>query len=650
MPSDESLLDENFRAIEDAMLADYQDQWSEITSPVRELLETEYSIQDGMSLLQDSKSRLDDLKVEVPLMLDSVSAQPVTSSEDSFKALSLKDLDLDPEFEMAFLRDFPDGFLGENFQSIADETARSVEQEQLQQIDAVARVPIPVMDFSSPQPDWVQLQMNEKCILKFIQAGKEELFEPPHWPIHKADESKLVWTPLGTCTSLIPADENMDDGERLVEAFIKVPQDTELLTSADFVHRASHFAVLQNDDEDEEIETLLAEPKPQKDLIEIVRKRPHDGDVGIAQKKPRHIIREPSSGPSMRSDGQSLLLVNSSGMSGKLLANFMEIHAAKKKWTQSRYFVSHQNESADDPAAGGKKTFSKSSERTHGQQSRDLKTSSKSFRIKAPYPETVLPTIPLTVFVSIRIPRRLIRTLEDLVPGLTMIERDYDAYNTSVWRPGSVARSVVVSPMVDDADITVSPSTGLIITNMIRIRQKPRLGTNKGMVQTRIEKASVRYGDLVVLIGGEGGIEDSLLQMSPSDSAALTELQGFASGLGCHVKVQYIGGGDSTLVRWVAFCICKYGNPDHGLQTNLLELETIWELFLRRAGLNVYAAQAVVSQLKPLGLDDETGQPEKHGLGAFVTMTRAERLHRFGQLISPRVLERVSAAVDEVWN
>lgn len=645
IPSDNSsLLSDNFKAIEDDLLADYQDEWSQVTSPVRHLLEEEYSIEEGTSLLHDSGTRLDDLKVEIPLMLDSASEKPRISGEDLLKASSFTETALDPDFDI--LSDF----LGRDFSKAAEEAARSVEQERLQHVDAVARVPIPVMDFSIPEPGWAQLHMNGRGMFKWIQAGKEQLFKPPSWPVHKADESRLIWKPLGADVTLTLEEESIDDGEGLVEAFTEITGGTGLLTSADFVHRASGFVVLQNDDDDEEIETQLEVSKPRKHLMDIVRKRSHDGSGMTAQKKPRRDANEHSADQSNDSGGPSLLLGNSAGASGTLLENFMQIHGPKKKWSQSKCFASQQDEALEVPAVGENNTSNKSSEAVQPQQSEDPAPPSMTSRTKAPCPEITLPRAPLAVFISIRIARRLIRTLEGMIPNLTILERDYSAHNKPVWSPGSVARNVVVPPMADDADITVSPSTGIIITQMIWVRQRPRAGMSNNAVQARIEKVSLRYSRLVVLVGGEGGTDDALLQMSPSESAAFIELQGFATGLDCDIQVRCVGGGDSTLAKWVAFGLCRYGTQDHSLQTNLTEMETPWELFLRRAGFNVYAAQAVVSQLNPPSLDGEVAQPERHGLGAFMTMTRAERLQRFGQLVGPRVLERVSAAVDELWN
>lgn len=93
----------------------------------------------------------------------------------------------------------------------------------------------------------------------------------------------------------------------------------------------------------------------------------------------------------------------------------------------------------------------------------------------------------------------------------------------------------------------------------------------------------------------------------------------------------------------------RYGQSDQNLQNGLIEVETLWELWLRRAGFNVYAAQMVAGQLKvpKTGTDTKQGH---HGLAAFTTMTRNERLRRFGPMVGPRVLERVSQVVDEIWN
>ncbi len=91
----------------------------------------------------------------------------------------------------------------------------------------------------------------------------------------------------------------------------------------------------------------------------------------------------------------------------------------------------------------------------------------------------------------------------------------------------------------------------------------------------------------------------------------------------------------------------------------LLQEETSWEVFLRRAGLNAFAAQEILLALKP-PTDGDVGGNRKmvggdggdgeFGLVAFVRMGMEERIRRFEHLLGGRrVLGRVSGRLDVVW-
>lgn len=650
IPSDDSgsMLSENFHAIEEAMLGEHQDVWSENTSPLRELLEN-FTTPD-QEALGYPRQNLEDFKIEVPLMFDEAPQLLGPSRPDAFKDFVDAEMDLDPDFEKAVLHGFSDDDLENQLKEMEDNTIKSIEQEQLVAVDAVARVPIPVMDFSIPEPEWTRLRNDAKAIFKWIQARNEQLFKAPSWPVYRASESKLVWNPLSLGASPAIGIENMEDGRPLVQMLLKPPGKNEFLTSLDFVQQRNRPVVFEDQDGDEEIELQLTSRRnPGNDLLDTVKKRTMDSEAFVPAKKPR-LAEKPPPAPKSEYANRTLLAGDSPGASAKLLANFMEVNAPKKKpLTHSKYFASQKSAT---PTPSMPMSIPKD---THPSgaftKAMDVLGAQRPARTQeAPCPPINPPGFPLTVFISIKIPHRMIRGLERLLPELTLFERDHDAHNTSVWRQGSVARTESIPDLANDADITVSPTTGLIITSMIRIRQKPRAGTNRSMVQTRVEKASIRYERLIVLIGGEGGGNDTLNDISSSDSAALIELQGFVSGLDCHIQVHYVGGGDKTLANWVAYYICRYSLTERKILTGLLQAETLWEVFLRRAGFNVFAAQVLVSQLKMPEPDAGAPSIVQYGLGAFVTMTRAERMRRFGQLVGLRVLGRVSKAVDELWN
>ena len=112
--------------------------------------------------------------------------------------------------------------------------------------------------------------------------------------------------------------------------------------------------------------------------------------------------------------------------------------------------------------------------------------------------------------------------------------------------------------------------------------------------------------------------------------------------------MQFVGGGEATLSKWLASTIAE--NRVTG-DSDLLQEETHWELFLRRAGMNAFAAQAVISGLKAPDGVDPTGPTKAglFGLAAFVDMAAEQRIVRFGPLCGRRLLERVNAVVDANW-
>ena len=86
-----------------------------------------------------------------------------------------------------------------------------------------------------------------------------------------------------------------------------------------------------------------------------------------------------------------------------------------------------------------------------------------------------------------------------------------------------------------------------------------------------------------------------------------------------------------------------------------------WELFLRRAGLNPFAAQIILASLKepydlpmrsssPMASDVSTRNLSIFGLPAFLLMSAEERIQRFQALLGgSRILTRASALIDQQW-
>ncbi|KAI9846750.1 MAG: hypothetical protein M1830_007430, partial [Pleopsidium flavum] len=106
------------------------------------------------------------------------------------------------------------------------------------------------------------------------------------------------------------------------------------------------------------------------------------------------------------------------------------------------------------------------------------------------------------------------------------------------------------------------------------------------------------------------------------------------------------------LAKWIAGVMIKYGVRESS--AHLLQDETLWELFLRRAGLNAFAAQVILAALKAPD-DQASGDTIQRdgadfGLTAFVKMPMKERIRRFEHLLGgTRILLRVSEQLDIRW-
>jgi hypothetical protein len=227
------------------------------------------------------------------------------------------------------------------------------------------------------------------------------------------------------------------------------------------------------------------------------------------------------------------------------------------------------------------------------------------------------------------------------------IDRDFSAFNTSEWQPGSVARSPRLSPLSTEADFIVSPTVGIVVTTLQRISQAALPGQKKKLdIRDRVQGVSLRYELLLVFVSEDSKIGTSQ-PLNSHTCSKLADFIAFTTGVIGNISVQYVPGDDKMLIQWLMHAIVK-----HKTDETLLAEETYWELFLRRAGMNAFAAQVVISMLKaPEGVDGSSpSKAEYFGLNAFVEMGREARLARFGDICGMKLIERVSKVIEATWS
>jgi hypothetical protein len=643
--------------------------------------------------------KIADLKVEVPLTPQiQASTHPKTVTfSDAIEEMLLDPASKDHEGKSPMMGsdEFMDKFFQDAFGEAASQVNRAIEQEQLQEADAKARVEVPIMDFSLPDPPWKQLQEMsnsttrrkvQKAMVMEILQGESEHFRV--WPGASKNAQNLNWIVFPSELTKGVLHESFGD-DSVLQQFINPSQDEAVTNSSGVTWKPPGLRILKDDetDDEEEIELGSFQEEQPKDVVSLVKKRKLQyaeedpslvRPVGVSMVKTSagDMTRDPAV-PRQEADEETQrkqnqrrsamlpafgdfvpaskkleadrtkeisLILGGPFSASDSLDNFLEIRASKRqKPVDSAYFAVRSPAKRATAAALDNMLENPPIVEQHRPARRPL-----------PVPLIQPRSTPSYYIISSGILRHrlFVRTLGALLPAAIQIERDFTAHNTTAWLPGSVTRSPIASSLDSEADIIVSPSTGIIITTLQKIKQKPLPGQkSKGAFKERLEKVSLRYGRLVVLVS-EGCADESTNGLVEFDSLAIAEVTGFCGTLGTNIIVQFVAGGQETLAKWLGASMIQFGVYEEAT-TPLLQDETLWELFLRRAGMNAFAAQAVIAQLKaPEGVDaDSPTKAGMFGITAFVEMGPEERMRRFGGLLGGSgVLHRVGRVLDASWS
>ncbi|TGO82374.1 hypothetical protein BPOR_0846g00010 [Botrytis porri] len=569
-------------------------------------------------------------------------------------------------------------FFEEAFGDNGEQAQHRVEQERL--ADTRNRVEVPVMDFSIPAPPWMitNFRSVNAVNLALTKVAKDiSLCPSMRWSGLKKLHLKVPWVPFEH--NLGNVVEDSMGNEKTWEASVCSLENDDVITSSNLTWKREGFRILQegtdDDDGDDELELGYFSIEHVETPPLLGNREPETQDVNRRQKKACQpnlnayrdsmVHFQPLITPEMSREIADANMVpltkrarsgvdeQTSLLSAKdELSNFMEIRGAKKpRLIESSHF------SVSDlpaPLPSDKITLDNESQFQQPEASR------------SPLPTPIInaPAAPISIILSSTIvkDRPLLRSLEALIPTLKICERDFSAHNTTTWNPGSVILSSITSTLTHEADIVISPSTGLILTTLQHIKQKPLPGHKTAVpIRDRLEKVSARYENLIILVASPA------TGMSDSDSIAWADFVGFTLKLPASVIVNYIpvdkaNSGNQSMAKYISYLIIQHSgdillNP----VLELLEQESYWEIWLRRAGMNAYAAQATIAELKEpeprCRLGDEGYERElrmihaegPYGLTLFVVMGLEGRLRRLGGLVGRSVLERVSMVVDQIW-
>jgi len=503
------------------------------------------------SILSSSPRRLvADLKMEVPLT-------PPTS-EDALQYLTSNGIPQEISKFQLHEKDKPEEDLNMLVRDVFGPPSKvaesSLQHEQLVETDSASKVNVPKLDISFPELPWditpskAQKERDVKDIMLPIANMRMH-----HWSGISRLERDLPWSPFPLALGKAAEDDRIQDDE-LVARF------TESLTFANAINQDSLTwksegvrLLDESEGEDELVSAVLQRPDGLDCLVRkrmlscVVQSLPSLVDQSLSPDKVRGTgedhVREKINDTAgrVRTIPASHMAFGGLFSASSALSHFMDLQGPKPKRVKLR-----------NPSPGDTLVIATRHAATPRPQSRSAPSPSKAAPsnpvLPPPYPapgHAPFQGAHACIFSSkIVSQRNLTRHIAAFAPALEVIERNLEP------RPiAAVASKDAEDPLQYEADIAISPSTGIICTALQMLKQKPLPGqTRHSGVRERIAKVSLRYENLVVFVAGSTAIggEDDSGMLEGRDCQALVDFTIFCKSMDDGISIIHIPLGEES--------------------------------------------------------------------------------------------------------
>ncbi|KAF1966169.1 hypothetical protein BU23DRAFT_544899 [Bimuria novae-zelandiae CBS 107.79] len=691
-----------------------------------DMLDTgDYEESLAMTNSPQAKRKASDLKIEGPLTPQMFSESPAkklktvtfadtlveyipTSNDDDNK----DDPDLPSKFENGnyILTEEEDyAFYNEIVVPAAKDANWKVENEKLSEADTTKRVQVPQVDFRLPTAPWDEFARSNSpnvfdteidAQARFIQWVKRNHMKSfTSWHGISELERTLPLAPFSHEAAKVSVVERLHGEEVLIKMLAEITKGEIATSSTDLWKRDGLRILEDSDEEDDTLEPAeLEEPKDVDSLVRkrkleledsardqgparrtnatsvIVNKRPHPqqevieshhwktGSLGVcagatlraaeARKKDFQSVSVSNQPVGTRERDMSLMFGGQFSATSAL-DNFMALHGmtAKPKACGKEEPAPNRRPAPPLPSPIRPVMQVRNDANQLAQTAVLSNPEVTHLPLKLPALPPNMPPCSFVISSNLLQRRSVSRLIESLYSAAEFVSRDFDSEYT----------------VNSEADMILSPSTGLIMTTLQQLKQRALPGQpDHSPVKARMTALQYTYERLVVLVSeglsrereghATGRCSDD------RDKAVIEEYQKVAAQMEGEILVRYVPGGEQALARTIVGEMAQYGLP-HGSKDigdiKLLSDQTTWELFLRRAGLNAFAAQVILALLKdPIDwpqlskkrTDPTSNTTKTYGLQNFLFMSTEQRVQSFQTILGgSRVLKRVSALLDEPW-
>lgn len=667
-----SMLSDDLKAAESVMMLE---EFTKDVSPIFNVDTPVLSPLLDLTAFGGTQPRITSFKMESPVPPNTSPLRSPNGNRVDIRAL-LKSMDPDhilSHSESSVMKALEPGSTSDLFdpslETVMKECAvavwQHVEQEQISAADAAARVKVPNVNFEIPEPEWQGLAMDSRVHLIWLYESYGVAI-----PLCSRDprlDCRLRWIPFLEKFNLHELTGEVFDCGISSAQLLNSPDVDEVPTTENYIWKRPGLAILresESESEDGEVEPSLPNLKP--NLASLAKKRRFENgltemEMGLPPTSnqftdpvvPFQHIKSlrPAPVESFANNNRILPSTESDLTVSVLLANYIDIRSTKRhKQDKSIFFMPPFEAQTELGLAPSSKP--PQSEDDHSVFSMAPISLGREGSIPNPCPGMTIPSKPTKLIKGLTLSRKLFSMIEKIYPAANIIERDFGRWDRAARSVSAPSKPYILPPLTAEADIIISPATGIIVTTLLKVIQKPvSAQAMQSSIRERIMYVALRYEKLVVLVSEGNTGDETVRKLTPSETAVYSEFIAFIAGLDSHIEVFYVGGGEVTLAKWLLSSVIQHVPEATGIQEYLVQDETVWEVFLRQMGFNAYAAQAILIRLK--ARHDGSGQRNRkveYGLSAFMTMPDTERMQKFRDLMGGEtMLKRVNQILRTQW-
>lgn len=545
---------------------------------------------------------------------------------------------------------------------LAAPSLAAVENEKLIEADSTLRMPIPRSADAGRHPPWSTTYGQKQDHVRFMaQVKKSFLTAECRWQVH--GENSLPWNPVPR--NLVKTDFDEHIGLTSSDEYVKTALGNAAISMDVLLWKADGLRILDEEDVEDDLDLDrpgLAELKSTYARVDSIMhpRSPHAEHVQPILQD--HYEHESSKAVKAYDDSFSTVAY----MSRRLRDNDKNAHAADPSNTTGLPSIDEfmHLQTGRRPPALALADLSRSSEKLHhvnvvnvasGHKTGPAtnKASKKRNTMQTPAPDIdttrLAQSAHFIVSSEILCMRELLREIGRLWPSAMQTERDFG--DMSQTHQGRFDCHVSLSAGIDtaEADLLIAPGAGIVLTSLPKIKQKSLPGRpDENSIKQRLTKLASRYELIIVLVGHSGRANSDL---DASDRAALDELTVHARLLShdmAQVTITYVPGTTANMAQNIVGHMTRHCPTRH---VDILDHTTSSEIFLRRAGMNAYAAQLVLHELRD-GREGTDGQKDEDKTGErvlnyFCNMAQKERVASFAAMLGgTRMLEHVGRKID----